>query len=266
MVYQTAIQNSKTLRFGSAKIEVGADVGTLTNLGIASDVEFTEEFKTNSLKPDNAPEEINWISEQTATAKFNLWEMNLTNLNMIRGGIDTLTTTPSGSPVTTTDELHVLTGVVGTRLLLKNSTGAIATTISVKDSANGSCVLNTDYYVYVDGDGYTCIARNGTSATIITGEQVKVTYTVTPAASVKITSGGKSSISTRVVRLTNLNASGQKFQITVFAARNQKGIELKLPADDDDTVMMTEVELKGTCDPTLAIGAQLFEIIDEQGV
>ena len=43
--YQTTVQKPNTIRFGSAKIEVGEDVDNLTNIGVATGIEFTEEFE-----------------------------------------------------------------------------------------------------------------------------------------------------------------------------------------------------------------------------
>lgn len=263
--YQTSTQHSETIRFGSAKIEVGASVAALTNLGVATGVEFTEEYTPVTLKPDNAPEIVVGVKEHTATAKFDLWEVDLSNLNLIRGGIDTYTPV-AGGPVTVTDEPVKLDGTKLVRLQNRSGDGSEPTSISVKDSANGATVRNTDYVVGVDASGWPVIGRVAASTTITDGETVKVTYTYTPNASVKLSTGGKNTINPRVVRLTNTNALNKIFQITIYAAKNQGGIELKLPADDGDEPLKTTIELRGICDTTRDAGDQLFEIYDEQGV
>lgn len=264
MTYQTSVQTSSTIRLGSAMVEVGPTVGSLTNLGLTDGIELKEDFKPIILKPDNAPELQVGVTDHTATVKFNLWEINLANLYMLRGGMDTLTPV-AADPVTVTDELHTLTGVNSVRLNFKNGAGGIVSTVSVKDSANGAAVINVDYVLSVDPAGYTCIARVSGSTVITTGEVAKVTYTYTPYASNSLTSGGLGTVSARVVRLTNTNAAGKIFRVTIYAAKNQGGIELKLPSDADDKNASVPIELKGVVDTTRTAGDQLFEIYDEQG-
>lgn len=263
--YQTTTQKVNSIRFGSAKIEVGEDVVGLVNLGTAQNIEFTEEFTPIVLKPDNAPEITVGVREHYATAKFDLWEVDLSNLNLIRGGIDTYTAI-AGVQVPVTDEPVKLTGTKMVRLANKNGDGSEPTSITVKGSDDSVMVRNTDYFLGVDAEGWPVIGRVTTSSNIEDGETVKVTYTYTPNASAKLSTGGKNIINPRVVRLTNTNAAGKKFQITIYAAKNQKGIELKLPGDDSEDPVAVPIELKGIIDPTRTAGDQLFEILDEQGV
>lgn len=264
VTYQTSAQNKETIRFGSAKIEVGETVGTLVNLGLATSVEFTEEYEPIVLKPDNAPEIVVGVKDHTATVKFDMWEVNLTNLNLIRGGLDSIASV-AGSSTPVTSESHVLTGTNFVRLDHKNGNGAEVSTIVVKDSTAATAARNTDYVVAVDEAGYTCIARIANSTVITDGEEVKVSYSYTPNKSTTLSSGGKNEVSARVVRLTNTNSAGKVFRITVYAARNQGGITLALPADDGDEPLKPTIELKGICDTTRTAGDQLFEIYDEQG-
>lgn len=261
--YQTSVQHKETIRFGSAKVEVGASVGSLLNLGLASNIEFTEEYEPIVLKPDNAPEIFAGVKDHTATVKFDMWEVKLSNLNLIRGGFDTYGQV-AGSSTPVTSEEHTLTGTNFVRLNQKNGNGAEVSTIVVKNSTNATAARNTDYVVAVDAAGYTCIARIANSTVIGGGEKVNVSYTYSPNRSTTLSSGGKNTISAKVVRLTNTNADGKIFRITVYAARNQSGITLTLPSDDGDEPLKPTIELKGVCDNTREAGAQLFEIYDEQ--
>ncbi len=263
--YQTSTQHSETIRFGSAKIEVGESEASLVNLGLATGIKFTEEYTPVTLKPDNAPEIIVGVKDHSATVEFEMWEVNLTNLNMIRGGIDTLGSV-SGSATPVSAETHTLTDTNFVRLAHKNGDGSEVAPIEVTDSEDNEAARNTDYVIAVDEEGYTCIARVATSTVIADGDSVKVNYTYTPNAATTLSSGGKNTVSARVVRLTNTNAAGKKFEITVYAAKNQGGIELALPADDGDEPLKPTITLKGICDTTRTAGDQLFMIVDEQGV
>ena len=263
--YQTSAQHSETIRFGSAKIEVGASVAALTNLGVATGVEFTEEYTPVTLKPDNAPEIVVGVKDHAATVKFEMWEVNLTNLNLIRGGIDTLGSV-EGSATPVSAETHTLTDTNFVRLAHKNGDGTEVSSIVVTDADDGAAVRNTDYIIAVDEEGYTCIARVAASTVITDGDSVKVGYSYTPYAATTLSTGGKNTVAAKVVRLTNTNSAGKVFRITVYAAKNQGGIELKLPADDGDEPLKTTIELRGICDTSRTAGDQLFEIYDEQGV
>lgn len=262
--YQTAVQNVNTIKFGSAKIEIGATLGTLVNIGVATSIQFEEKFTPIILKPDNAPELQVGVREHYATVKFEMWEIDLTNLNLIRGGIDTLGSS-AGTPVAITDEAHTLSDTNFVRLNHKNGAGTEVASITVTDATGNAAVRNTDYVMAVDSAGYTCIARVAASTVISDNEGVLVDYTYTPNASETLTTGGKNTISPRIVRLTNTNAAGKLFRITVYAAKNQGGITLKLPSDDSEDVAQPEIELKGVLDTSRTAGDQLFEIYDEQG-
>lgn len=266
MVYQTSLQQSNTIRFGSAKVEVGETIGSLVDLGLASNIEFTEEFTPVEIIPDNGPKIQKGKKDHRANVKFDLWEINFSNVNLMAGGGDVYDTV-AGASTPVVDELHTLTGVTGVRLNNKNGDGSICTAISVKDSSNSTAVLNTDYVLYLDAAGYTCIARVSGSTVLTTGEQAKVSYTYVPNASVSLSTGGLTTIiSPRIVRLTNVDSAGKKFEITVYKATNQKGISLKFPPDDGDKNLSVSFELRGDVDNTRTAGDQLFKIVDEQGV
>lgn len=286
-MFQTAAQHQNSIRIGSAKIEVGPTVDDLIDLGLAADVEFKESFTPIIFKPRNAPEEQVGVQDHVVSVKFNMWEIHLKKLYMLRGGMDSLTYSSLASQ-SVENELHTLNGVESTRLNNKNGEDTevtiekITTGLALLGTNSGQYILtadcmlfemvkglavrDVDFLVTVDSGGYTRIARIAGSAILQDGITALVNYTYTPVANVKMTSGGFESISSRVVRLTNTNQDGKRFQITVYNAKNQGGIELKLPADDDDKTASVPIELKGVVDTTREAKDQLFEILDEQGV
>lgn len=266
VTYQTSAQNSASIRFGSAKIEIGATVESLTNLGLATGIEFTEESEQIVLKPDNAPEIVVGVKNHTATVKFELWELDLENLNLIRGGIDSYAATDT-TPVTITAEAHAIAGTTGVRLNHKNGDNTLVTISAATNLAGTNAVSGTDYVAYIDPDGYTCVTRVPTSTVLAAdGDTIKVTYEYTPLSAKTLSTGGLNTIAARVVRLTNTNGAEKIFRITVYAAKNSGGINLQLPADDADEPLKPTIELRGVVDTTRSAGDQLFEIYDEQGV
>lgn len=265
MVYQTSVQQTNSIHFGSAKVEAGATVGALVNIGLAEGIEFDESFELIYLVPDNGARIAKGRKNHRATVKFNMMELYMDNIALLRGGADTKTPV-AGSSTPVVDERHVLTGTTGCRFNYKNGANTICTSISVKNAAGDSAVLNTDYVLYMDASGYTCIARVSGSTTIPSADNVKVSYTYVPNASVELSSGGLTTITPQIVRLTNVDAAGKKFEITVYSAVSQKGINLKFPSDDSEKSLVIPFELTGEVDITRTAGDQLFKIVDEQGV
>jgi hypothetical protein len=258
---QTSVQEVATIRFGSGKFEVGDSIGTLVNVGAFRNGVFEETFDKISVMSDNAGEVYAGISNHKAALSCDLLEINLANLAKFQKGIATNTLTGT-TPVAITDELHTLYGTTGQRLNFKNGAGTEVASIVVTEGG-AARVRNTDYIIYVDTAGYTCIARTTTGA-FADGDVAQVDYTYTPLASNLYKTGGNMQLTAQVVRFTNTNASGKMFYITVFKATSESGITIEFPADDADDVAATPIKMVGTCDTSRTAGDQLFEIYDEQ--
>ncbi len=264
MVTQTTVQNINNVRFGSAVLEVGPTLGSLVNLGALKNLKFGEDFDPVKLEADNVGQFMVAIKNQTMVIEGDLMEYDLEKMSIIRGGIDTFSTV-AASPVAVTNELHVVSSTNGVRLDHREGDGTEVSAITVTDLANTACVRNTDYVVYVDSSGYTCIARVSGSTVLTDGDTAKVSYSYTPNASVTLTSGGKFEISPRVVRLTNTNAAGKKFQLTLYKCTIEEGMSYKYPADNSSEAVAVHIKLVGTLDTTRTAGDQLFGLVDEQG-
>jgi hypothetical protein len=263
MVQQTTIQKTNSVRFGSGKFEVGSDVESLTNLGAMNGIKMTEEWEEVMLETDNAGTQFMGIVNQKITLEGDMLESDLTNLYMIRGGIDTFSSV-AGDATSVTDEVHVLTSGEIERLTYKNGAGTKVTSISVTSNPAGTSYSEgTDYEIVVDDEGYSCLVLIDGGG-ITSGDSLLVDYTYTPYASVSLKSGGKKTVSSKVVRVTNTNASGKIFRITAYKAYNSQGIELELNSDQSTDPNSVHVVLKGVIDSSRSEGDQLFEIYDEQ--
>jgi hypothetical protein len=245
--------------------------GAYTDLGLANGIEFTETITPAELKSDNGSPITLDLEEHSATVKFDLLEQDLTKIYALRGGTNGLDTygTTAAEAATATNEEHVLSGVTGVRLNYKNGAGTIVTISAATDAAGTTAVLGTDYVKYVDGEGYTCVARVAASTVLTDGDTIKVTYSYTPLASKSLSTGGKSSIGYLEVKLTNVkNISGtdKTKTILVYKCQVQTGLDYKLPAQDSTDPWAYPVELKAYDDATRTAGDQLFKIVDEQGV
>lgn len=183
----TTVQQKNSIRFGSAKFEVGESEESLVDLGAMRGVAFEESWDEIQVSSDNAGIIVAGIKNHKVSLKGDLMEINLKTLATIRGGIDKYEEVPA-------DEL---------------------------------------------------------------GQK---------KAAVKLLSGGVSTFTPRVARITNYNDAGEEFRITVFKANTATGLNIAFPGADDEDPAMTPIEMTGTNDTSRAIGEQLFEIYDEQGV
>jgi hypothetical protein len=259
---QTTVQQASKIGFGSAKFEIGATVGTLVDYGAMNNISFKETWTEVRVMSENAGEIVTGIRDHKAMIEGEMLETYLTNLNAFRGGVDTLTPI-AAAPVAVVNELQTLTGTTSVDLNFANGAGTEVTAITVTTAAGGATVRNTDYVITVDANGKTGIARIA-GGLFGSGDVAKVSYTYTPNASATLTSGGKYTIAAKVVRLTNTDANGKKFRITVYSAKNQNGIEIKFPSDEALEPQSMKISMEGHLDYTRAAGDQLFEIFDER--
>jgi hypothetical protein len=267
-MYQTTVQNENSVRFGSGKVEVGTDINNLVNLGAMDDVLFEETWEEVSVVGGNVGEITTKIKNHQASIGGGLREVDLTKLNILRGGIDNLSTIAgvlvSGATQT------VASGSWGFDKFIKfehqNADKSAVSVNSVTGGTDGLLVADVDYFLGKNtNDEWGLYVID--SATVTTEAQsLTIDYDYTPAAATVLKSGGKTVIGARVVRITNTNEDDKIFRITIYKAKNAQGINLQLPNDDDDDSAVTPIRLTGKCDTTRTVSDQLFEIYDEQGV
>lgn len=266
---QTSVQTASTIRFGSGKLEVGDSVADLVNLGAMRSVKFTEPFDKISIMSDNAGEIYAGIRNHKAIVEGELMEINLTNLNNLRGGIDSYTPT-AGIEVSGHSEV-IASGdwAYDNPIILPHQHATLAkiTPTSVTGGTNGLLVLDTDYFIVQDPgtDKWGIVIKDSDTVNTLS-QTITIVYTYTPAASKTLTSGGKLTISPKVVRITNTDANNKVFRITLYKASNAQGITLELVSDDSEDPNVVPIKLEGVLDVTRTAGDQLFEIYDEQGV
>ncbi|MFW5981530.1 MAG: hypothetical protein ACOCRU_03025 [bacterium] len=260
---QTTVQNSRTLRFGSGVMEVGDDIGSLVNLGAMTGIQFQETWEDLMLESDNAGSEPIGKINQRAAIIGNLQEINFTNLHNLRGGYDNIENI--AGDLVPGEEQVVAQGNWKNDKFIKfehqNGDGSAITVNSVSGSSSNELTVDVDYFIAQnEHNEYGIIVQDGVSES----QSLTLDYDYTPNAAVKFSSGGKTTIDPKVVRITNTNEFGKKFQITIFKARNQDAIDITFPADTSGEVATTPINMQGTLDKDREVGEQLFDILDEQ--
>jgi len=97
----TTVQKEESVRVGSAAFLVSSDSGAnFSNFGVMTGIASSEEIAFLDQRPDNGttPVVLDGIASQTASVTGNLMEIDPSNRNLLRGGIDTFATT-STTPV-----------------------------------------------------------------------------------------------------------------------------------------------------------------------
>lgn len=265
---QTVIQNSKSFRIGSAKFEVGDSVNQLVDLGGMRNVVFEESWEEVWQDTDNAGEVLLTTRNHQCRVGGDLLEIDLQKLANLRGNYDDFASVP-GTKIEGAEQ-QVDNGDWSfnkfIRVANQNADGSKITINSVSGSVAGPLTEETDYIIAQNERGEWGIIVFETSTITNEDQALTIDYDYTPASHFRMTSGGRLTINPKVVRLTNTNAQGKKFQITVYKARATQGISITFNADESGELNVVPISLTGRKDVTRATGDQLFEIIDEQGV
>lgn len=110
----TTVQNSNTIRFGSAKFEVGETEETMIDLGAMRGVAVEESWDAVTVNSDNAGVIRVGINNHTMALAGDLMEINLENLALIRGGIDKIEHIAADAEAGTKAAVRLLSGGFGT--------------------------------------------------------------------------------------------------------------------------------------------------------
>lgn len=104
---QTSVQESRSIRFGSAILEVGPTEDALVNIGALRSVAFEESFTKIQIRSDNADVIAERIKDHACKVTASAMEVNIKKLSLMRGSLDNVQTL-SGALSTIQDEAHTL--------------------------------------------------------------------------------------------------------------------------------------------------------------
>jgi len=263
---QTAVQNSNTISFGSGKLEVSAyGGGGYINLGAVRNIVFDETFIKTDILSDNAGVIKTRVSEHKASLAADLMEIDMDNLYLIRGGIDSLTPV-AGAPVVGHSEL-ILSGAwlfnKFIELPHQNSAGTLITVTSVTASTNGLLVVAVDYDNVLVGTKTGIMVKDSTLVTT-ESQNLTIIYTYTPAVSHTLSSGGKYTITPIAVKVTNTDETAKTCIIELYKATNEQGITINFQPDESGDPNVIPIKITGNTDTARTAGDQLFIISSSQ--
>ena len=157
---QTDIQDTKTIRIGSVKFEIGPYGGGYSDVGALMDASFIESWTDIKIKSDNAGVIEEGITDHIVTVSGIWMEVNVANLGIAFAGIGT-SDTVAAAPVSITDEAVTLNDYDLSEFTYKNGDASEVDSIVVADAATPTItyIRDCDYVVVTKADGNTAIAR-----------------------------------------------------------------------------------------------------------
>jgi len=253
--------------FGSGKMEVSAYGGAgYIDLGAVRNIVFEETWKENKILSDNAGVIKKSISEQQASLSCDLMEIDMDNLFLIRGGIDTLTPVAAAPVVGHSQTFLAGSWAYETFMPLEGQqgSGALIVVTSVTPSTHAALTVNTEYENVLSGGRSGIVVHDHGAGNPALTENIVVVYTYTPSASHTLSSGGKYTITPIAVRITNTDALAKTFIIEVYKAANAQGITLNLQPDESGDPNIIPIKLTGDLDVARSAGDMLFKITSSQ--
>jgi len=243
----TTIQKSAAIKFGSTKLEIGASLGSLINLGAIRDMEFTSKAENIEIPFDNTASIKRFKNGQKASVKCLLTEIDMATFAETDAGL-VVQTVVAGTLVSAYNDV-IASGSWGYNdpivMTNQNGSGTQLTITSVTGATDGLLVSGTDYFVGQDALGRTIVTIID-SVTVTTEAQVlTIVYDYTPNASKNITLNDTGTKTFKVVRITNTDSSGKDFIVELSSVTNITPLVMPFLADDADDVMTVEIELEG---------------------
>lgn len=248
---QTTIQNDDAIRYGSAKLEIGASLAALTNVGAIRGLTFEHRGENIEIEFDNT-DPIKFFKQGTrASIMFTLYETDMSIIDLTDDGLVNVTST-AATPVSNAAQT-IASGNWSynqwTELTYQHYSGGViaAPTVTVEAGVDNTLVEDTDFFIGLNaaGDKYGIVFVDSTTITT-EGQDMVLEIDYTPRASQTMTFNATGKKTTKYARITNTASDGTTYIITMNDVTNIKPLSMPFPSDDsDDPILGIEMELQG---------------------
>ena len=255
---QTDIQKLNSIRFGSAKIEIGDSWGALTDIGAIRNLSLNSLAETAEILFDNTDSIKKGKNGKKFNATFDIAESDLDTIKEMNDGLfsvaNTAGTLVSGASQVVAADSYAFNQFI--KIENQNGDGGAITVNSVTAGTDGLLVADTDYYVGQNANGeYGIFILDSVTVTTVSQTQT-IDYDYTPNASKTLTAVDSALKVEKVVRITNANSAGASYTVRLEQCSNVAQLSFPYPSGNDDEVQTVSVELEGV----------LVDIVDEQSV
>jgi hypothetical protein len=247
---------------------VGDDADSLVDIGVIpmeTDTNIQISYDVQQIQGSKREDILTYVKNLMAKASTEIYQIRMGVLEKLSGGLLNVTNVAGTQVSGATQAIDA--GWAKNRVYVLDGQNASGEKQTLTKVAQGGKTLvdGTDYVAAQASDGGWGVLMLA-ATTAVTTAALTVTYSYTPAASVKATMGDSVvTISPKVVRFRK-EQDGRKFQVTLYSAKLTGGIKLSFPGADNDKPASLPIELEGKLDTSRQAGDQLLEIIDEIGV
>ncbi len=263
---QTSVQKADSIRFWSWSCEIQETWGWWTNIWMINDA---------TLEVEKIIKEFIWANAkmppkakiQTVKFNFNLFELDLSNINLINW--DWSLSSVEWSEINITDEALWTWWTIWTPIKLtnKNWDNTQVTNIVIAEDWT-PLIENTDYDTYVWNwinweKWLTYIVPLTDQTWVITADY---DYTPNDSNTIKFWDADKS-LALRAFRFTHTYDDSKIFRITIFKWYNSQWINIAFKWDEDEDPASTPISISAFPDSSaLSDNVNMFEIYDEKSV
>jgi hypothetical protein len=256
-------------------VKIGDTVGGLASLGVLkgdASIEITyDKVKVQGSKAETL---VEFVKNMIANATFELYQINLTNIQKLLDGVATVSHV-DGTIVEDHDQTIAAAAYEFNEFIeceYQNADGTVpqidatgAPTLS--GATDGALTEGDDFFITKNGEGKWGIIIVEAGTTVTTMDQVfTLSYDYTPAESYSLKMGEDSAeLTTKIVEFSK-TIDGSVFRARLWSVTNESGLTLAFPDSAGDEPASTPVTLTGGLDTDKADGEQLIEVYDEIGL
>lgn len=248
MSQPTGIVNESRLLAWAGEFYFGTSLASLTRIGAYRDATIESKRESSELVFDN--DKINKFKKgREFSFKFKLAEIDPDTIASLNSGWISKTVV-AGTLLS--GQTQAISGVAALQLVEfagQNHDLALITVASVSGSVDGSLVANTDYALVKGPNGKTNIYfKSGGAITTFT-QTFTVTYSYTPAASVKLSFVDTGIATKFYAKFIHERADGKQIIIDLEDVQNLTGLTIDFVGNSDDDVATCDIELNGKVVP-----------------
>lgn len=208
-----AAQNESALLLEYGNLWIGADAGSVVDFGAVRNVQGVLAPIKTEIRSDNRGVILDRVRMEGSVTFDWLEPGDVARLENLLKGIVTLSTV-AGSQVAGATQL-VAQGSWADRVFIpfenQQGAGTTPTAVSVVGSSDSTLEVNSDYAIVKDAQGIWGIVPNisgeGGTALTTASQNLTITYTYTPNASITITGGTSKTATPRYVKIIGPSAA-----------------------------------------------------------
>jgi hypothetical protein len=256
-------------------VKIGDTVGGLASLGVLkgdASIEITyDKVKVQGSKAETL---VDFIKNMVANATFEMYQLNLTNIQKLLDGAATVSHV-DGTMVEDHDQT-IASGAYEFNEFIEceyqNADGTVpqidATGVpTLSGATDGALTEGDDFFITKNGAGKWGIIIVEDGTTVTTMDQVfTLSYDYTPAESYSLKMGASSEELTAKIVEFSKTIDAKVFRARLWSVTNENGLTLAFPDSAGDEPASIPITLTGGLDTDKASGEQLIEVYDEIGL